>query len=705
MASPSSGTGSADGYDVYISYPRAEAAWAQLLYRDLSERGLECFFDQNLAAGEPWEEASQQALDRSGALVVLWTTEARESKQIRTELARFRARTGETREPRPIVPLILGGADLGTAPQELSSRQAVIVGHDTYEAGPETDSKEWRDAVLEIAQWLEPYVRLGQFRRKVRRSRSSGVEAEVPGEAPAGDALEAQAEAPLPSFSRAALRALSYTAEMAGTNTDPARLRTAALLGALRASAVSGMGPSTGDVVRLVLDRQTGRDAVQTLAAAAAAAGLEPIEDPEPEAAAVERLLGSNVSQLVEDAIAIHRRVGADGVHLHHVLATGVDRVVSADALAELRITLSELREHWLASIRSRWPDESSAAWDAILAEPPAEFDLAGGVSRDAVDPTRGIPLTEDHLGVRTYVAMLATVIADSRTPEPLSIGLFGEWGSGKSYFMGLLREQVKQLSRHGDPYCRGIRQIAFNAWHYSDTNIWASLGDEIFEQLAQVAEPVEELRRQLREQHAESLQRRKELETATERARRKTARLRRELNEAREARSISTRAVVQALAESEDVQRDVAAAFHRLGITTRPSRRGCSRRRPAGRRTPTSCASPSRGGADARCSPSFCSSSSPWRRSRRPPRPSGSGSPAAAQRRSSRSCPRSRGCSRVSAPHSGSCALRTRRRFGTRSRSRSTGSRAPRSGNTSSRRAATTPPAASRSSAASWPR
>src|SRR6266545_732542 len=617
MASPSSGTGSADGYDVYISYPRAEAAWAQLLYRDLSERGLECFFDQNLAAGEPWEEASQQALDRSGALVVLWTTEARESKQIRTELARFRARTGETREPRPIVPLILGGADLGTAPQELSSRQAVIVGHDTYEAGPETDSKEWRDAVLEIAQWLEPYVRLGQFRRKVRRSRSSGVEAEVPGEAPAGDALEAQAEAPLPSFSRAALRALSYTAEMAGTNTDPARLRTAALLGALRASAVSGMGPSTGDVVRLVLDRQTGRDAVQTLAAAAAAAGLEPIEDPEPEAAAVERLLGSNVSQLVEDAIAIHRRVGADGVHLHHVLATGVDRVVSADALAELRITLSELREHWLASIRSRWPDESSAAWDAILAEPPAEFDLAGGVSRDAVDPTRGIPLTEDHLGVRTYVAMLATVIADSRTPEPLSIGLFGEWGSGKSYFMGLLRE----------------------------------------------------------------------------------------LNEAREARSISTRAVVQALAESEDVQRDVAAAFHRLGITTRPSRRGCSRRRPAGRRTPTSCASPSRGGADARCSPSFCSSSSPWRRSRRPPRPSGSGSPAAAQRRSSRSCPRSRGCSRVSAPHSGSCALRTRRRFGTRSRSRSTGSRAPRSGNTSSRRAATTPPAASRSSAASWPR
>jgi KAP family P-loop domain len=387
-------------------------------------------------------------------------------------------------------------------------------------------------------------------------------------EVQAGEALEPQAEVTLPSFSRAALRALSFAEQMLGNDAgDLARLRTAALLGALRASVVSGMGPTTGDVVRLVLDRQTGRDALETLAAAADAAGLKPVENREPDAMTVDGLMASRVGPLVEDAIAIHRLVGADGVDLRHVLATGVDRAVSVDALAELRITLSELRERWRPSIAERWPAESSAAWDAILAEPSTEFDLAGGVSRDAVDPTRGIPLAEDRLGVGPYVAMLATVIADSRTPEPLSIGLFGEWGSGKSYFMGLLREQVAQLSRYGDPYCRGVRQIGFNAWHYSDTNIWASLGDEIFEELAKVAEPVEELRRELREQHAESLQRRQELEAETEDARRETAQLRRELDKAREARSTSARDVVQALAESEDVQRDVAAAFHRLGI------------------------------------------------------------------------------------------------------------------------------------------
>lgn len=50
------------------------------------------------------------------------------------------------------------------------------------------------------------------------------------------------------------------------------------------------------------------------------------------------------------------------------------------------------------------------------------------------VDVARGIPLEDDHLGVARYVSMLAAVIARADTPLPLSVGLFGEWGSGKSY-------------------------------------------------------------------------------------------------------------------------------------------------------------------------------------------------------------------------------------------------------------------------------
>lgn len=517
MTSSYDETARPDGYDVYISYPRAEAAWAERLYRDLSEFGLVCFFDQDLAAGDLWEEALQQALDRSGALVVLWSAEARRSTKIRTEVEQFDVRSGEMGERRPIVPLILGDADLlSAAPPELASRQAVIVGHDTYVAGPETDSGEWRNAVTAIAQALEPNPSSPQFSEIPPPGASSKAEAVQ--EVPAVQPPEAQAETRLPSFSGAALHALRYAAEMAGTNADPVRLRTSALLGALRASAVSGMGPTTGDVVRLVLDRQADRDALQTLAAAAASAGLEPVEDPEPELPAVETLLSSNVRQLVEDAIAIRARVGADSVHLHHVLATGVDPAVSADALAELGITLSELRERWRASIRGRWPDESSAAWDEILAEPLSAERGAGARPSARVHPDRWT--TDDRLDYALYAKAIEEFIRHRDAKPPMVISVQAPWGQGKTSLMrmvqrnldpghpdlrddrnsgsatlteppseltlGELQAELSGTAPVGEvSKPKDVHTVWFNAWKYqSSEQVWAGLAHAILSQL-----------------------------------------------------------------------------------------------------------------------------------------------------------------------------------------------------------------------------
>ena len=38
--------------------------------------------------------------------------------------------------------------------------------------------------------------------------------------------------------------------------------------------------------------------------------------------------------------------------------------------------------------------------------------------------------------------------------------------------------------------YCRHIRQVHFNAWHYVDGNLWASLAATIFEGLVEKADP-----------------------------------------------------------------------------------------------------------------------------------------------------------------------------------------------------------------------
>jgi hypothetical protein len=50
------------------------------------------------------------------------------------------------------------------------------------------------------------------------------------------------------------------------------------------------------------------------------------------------------------------------------------------------------------------------------------------------------------------------------------------------------IRELARRSSKVGDDetlFCRYVRQITFNAWHYADANLWASLVTHIFDSLA----------------------------------------------------------------------------------------------------------------------------------------------------------------------------------------------------------------------------
>jgi KAP family P-loop domain/CHAT domain len=124
---------------------------------------------------------------------------------------------------------------------------------------------------------------------------------------------------------------------------------------------------------------------------------------------------------------------------------------------------------------------------------PPAEEllePLGGGYDADdAEDPDR-----RDALGFKGDANMLCGVLADKYATPPLSVGLFGEWGSGKSFFMGLMRRRIEALAAAAyqaeqagkeTSYCSRVVQITFNAWHYMDANLWASLAVEIFNRLA----------------------------------------------------------------------------------------------------------------------------------------------------------------------------------------------------------------------------
>lgn len=92
----------------------------------------------------------------------------------------------------------------------------------------------------------------------------------------------------------------------------------------------------------------------------------------------------------------------------------------------------------------------------------------------------------KDSLKIGAQVDCFARLLAASDVEPPVSLGLFGNWGSGKSYFMSLLRKRIKELTgTPGNFYVRRVAHIEFNAWHYTDADLWANLALRIFDSLA----------------------------------------------------------------------------------------------------------------------------------------------------------------------------------------------------------------------------
>lgn len=104
----------------------------------------------------------------------------------------------------------------------------------------------------------------------------------------------------------------------------------------------------------------------------------------------------------------------------------------------------------------------------------------------------------DDCLEIEADIQAFARLICLKQAIPPLSIGVFGGWGSGKSTFMQRLegavqaivdaesrrRQQKNETRAEGLRFVENVVQIRFNAWQYADANLWASLTAEFFDQL-----------------------------------------------------------------------------------------------------------------------------------------------------------------------------------------------------------------------------
>jgi KAP family P-loop domain len=165
-------------------------------------------------------------------------------------------------------------------------------------------------------------------------------------------------------------------------------------------------------------------------------------------------------------------------------LWTPLDAAFSS--IGESRAAVAESYERW---IKTRKP--TTAAGKSLrlwLAEnnPRSPADIAG-FSSDIVDGQ------SDLIGISAEANALAYLIGSRELAPPLAIGLFGEWGSGKSFLMrsvenkvGGLVELVKDVPQADASAWKNIKQIRFSAWEYVQGDLWAGILERIFEELGE---------------------------------------------------------------------------------------------------------------------------------------------------------------------------------------------------------------------------
>lgn len=237
--------------------------------------------------------------------------------------------------------------------------------------------------------------------------------------------------------------------------------------------------------------------------------------------------LSSNAARILERACAIALvTVKRAQVDLRHIVAAltltdtaGANDNVLGLARRSLGVDLTAFPPEMVDIIaRSKEPDESLTAWRSLVEHPVPSEGADTGVRPPRIATMSGFHADRastagsDPLGINADVTAFARLICLEEARPPLSIGIFGEWGSGKSSFMERLQLEIADLTRKerearaksgqatsaGDAqaappeakpataprFIENAVQIRFNAWHYADANLWASLTAEFFDQL-----------------------------------------------------------------------------------------------------------------------------------------------------------------------------------------------------------------------------
>jgi len=258
------------------------------------------------------------------------------------------------------------------------------------------------------------------------------------------------------------------------------------------------------------------------------------------------------------------------------------ERSGAAKRLRRVEINIDKLRQDYLAQYLNsdKNPEDDLERWQKILIELqpvpqlPVETPLAE-IKQQLAQVNADTPSLVNHLNTEAEVRGFANIVAARKVETPLSIGLFGDWGSGKSTFMKQMQRAVEgiatkvreQPADQKSVFLGNIVQIEFNAWHYVEANLWASLVSHIFDNLSFSEEKEEKANAEKRKQLllsklSSTLEEQRKAELTAKTKQEEYQRANNELQEARRQQDSARVELTQVLSESiwPEVKRLIAA-------------------------------------------------------------------------------------------------------------------------------------------------
>ncbi len=219
-------------------------------------------------------------------------------------------------------------------------------------------------------------------------------------------------------------------------------------------------------------------------------------------------------------------------------------RSEAVQALADGGFDLRQVRADFLRGLIERGPEAERTAWGRVSAAAPAADQRAWLPAFNA-DLASG----EDKLDMTPDIEAMASLIVSNTLNPPLSIGLFGNWGSGKSFFMQKLRKRIGELAGGRDDgsrsvYWPNVVTVEFNAWHFVDANLWASLVAHLFGELQRWGREDASIAATVKQQKKDALEQLKVASEARDAAREKLLEATRVLDEAQKKHRAATGAL-----------------------------------------------------------------------------------------------------------------------------------------------------------------